>query len=90
MIINEHHPIFRFSMLLVMCIITFRLLSDVRNARKTGVAHIVGQVTKGYERTQRPIMFWSAVSFALVLVALLLCETFLIAREIVQGFIRQG
>lgn len=80
------HPVFQLFIALVMCIIAFRLLSDVRNARRTSVAHIVGQVSKGFERTQQPIQFWVAVSVALVLVCFLLCAAFLITRELVVGF----
>jgi len=85
--IGTHNQMFRLCMALVMCLVAVRLFSDVRNATKTGVAHIVGQASKGFDRTQQPLQFWGAISLALVFAIFLLSAALLIAWEFVLSIV---
>lgn len=64
--LNKLNPIIATLSAVVMLALGMRLIRDAYISKKTGLAHMVGQISVGFDRQLRPIQFWLCVSLATI------------------------
>jgi hypothetical protein len=80
--LSKLNPIIATLFAVAMFALGMRLIRDAYISKKTGFAHMVGQISAGFDRQIRPIEYWLCVSLATISGCFFIAAAIIIAHGI--------